>query len=122
MATGARSCPWSIAGLTITACPALSRLSYRKPSPRSYAPLRKTRCEPHDPVPPAAARRHHRMVAIAAKADGQALAGSRRDRRRLPAHGRIALARRDDRIGGVSRGRLLVVCALHQPLFPPHAL
>ena len=41
-------------------------------------------------------RRHRRMVAIAAKADGQALAGSRRDRR-LPGHGRIVPARREDR-------------------------
>jgi hypothetical protein len=38
------------------------------------------------------------MVAIAAKVDGQALVGGRRDRR--------------DRIGCVSRRRQLVVCAL----------
>src|SRR5260370_27371245 len=60
------------------------------------------------------------MVAIAAKVDGQALAGSRRDRR-LPGPGRIVLACRDDRIGCVSRGRQLVVCALHQRLFHANA-
>ena len=38
------------------------------------------------------------MVAIAAKVDGQALVGSRRDRRG-PRHGRIVLAGSDDRIG-----------------------
>src|SRR5262249_41962462 len=43
MATGARSYQWSIAGLTITACPAPRRISYRKTSRRSHAPLRKTR-------------------------------------------------------------------------------
>jgi len=60
------------------------------------------------------------MVAIAAEVDGQALAGSRRDRR-LPGHGRIILACRDDRIGRVSRRRQLVVCALHQRLFHANA-
>jgi hypothetical protein len=51
------------------------------------------------------------MVAIAAKVDGQALVGGRRDRRG-PRHWRIVLACSDDRIGCVSRRRQLVVCAL----------
>src|SRR2546430_14515595 len=114
MATGARSYQWSIAGLTITACQAPRRISCRKTS-RRYAPLRKTHREHHDTIRPGSDRRHRRMVAIAAKVDGQALAGSRRDRR-LPGHGRIVLACRDDRIGCVSRGRQLGVCALSASL------
>jgi hypothetical protein len=39
----------------------------RKTSPRSHAPLRKTRREHHDTIRPGSDRRHHRMVAIAAK-------------------------------------------------------
>src|SRR5436309_14732316 len=104
MATGARSYQGSIPGLTITACQAPRRISSRKTSRRSHAPLRKTRREHHDTIRPGSDRRHRHMVAIAAKVDGQALAGSRRDRR-LPGHGRIVLACRDDRIGCVSRGR-----------------
>ena len=48
--------------------------------PAVAAPLRKTRREHHDTIGPGCDRRHRRMVAIAAEVDGQALAGSRRDR------------------------------------------
>src|SRR6266446_11001826 len=43
MATGARSCLWSIVGLTITACQAPRRISYRKTSRQSHEQLRETR-------------------------------------------------------------------------------
>src|ERR1700716_3197904 len=42
MATGARSYQWSMAGLTITACQALRRISCRKTSRQPRAPLKKT--------------------------------------------------------------------------------
>ncbi|MGC1315646.1 MAG: MnhB domain-containing protein, partial [Pseudolabrys sp.] len=43
MATGARSYRWFIAGLTITACQALRRISCRKTSRQPHKPLRETR-------------------------------------------------------------------------------
>src|SRR5437899_9303756 len=43
MATGARSCLWSIVGLTITACQAPRRISYRKTSRQSHEQLREPR-------------------------------------------------------------------------------
>src|SRR6516162_7877849 len=110
----------SIAGPTITACPAPSRISCRETSARSHAPLRKTRSEHYDTIFPGSDRRHRRMVAIAAKVDGQALVGGQRDRRG-PRHWRIVLACSDDRIGCVSCCRQLVVRALHQRLLHANA-
>src|SRR6266566_7157876 len=43
MATGARSCLWSTAGLTITACQAPRRISCPKTSRQSHEQLRETR-------------------------------------------------------------------------------
>src|SRR5437016_12907045 len=43
MATGARSCLWSIVGLTITACQAPRRISYRKTSRQYHEQLREPR-------------------------------------------------------------------------------
>ena len=74
----------SIAGPTITACRAPSRISCRETSVRSHAPLRNTRREHHDTSFAGSDRRHHRMVAIAAKVDVQALFFS--DQPKLAAH------------------------------------
>ena len=115
-----RSYRWSIAGPTITACRAPSRISCRKTSPRSHAPLRKTRREHHDTIFPGSDRRHRRMVAIAAKVDGQALVGRQRDRRG-PRHRGVVLAGSNDRIGCVSCCRQFVVRALHQRLLNANA-
>src|SRR5437588_2228667 len=120
MATGARSYQWSTAGLTITACQAPRRISCPKTSRQSHEQLRETRAVSITIlfvlVPIGA------IIAwwLSQQRLSQALAGSRRDRR-LPGHGRIVLACRDDRIGCISRRRQLVVCALHQRLFHANA-
>ncbi len=63
------------------ACQAPSRISHRRTSPPSHAPLRETRRELRDPISSDSDRRHHRVVAVTAEADGQALVGGRDDRR-----------------------------------------
>src|SRR6266853_1734038 len=108
MATGARSSRSSIAGLTITAYPAppgiLCRKMNRRPDCRRRGP-------PHE--------RHHPvhgwnsgncgMVALTATAG-----------RRFSRTEHVVPAAGENRIGRVSRGRWLVVRAVHQRLLHAH--
>ena len=78
-ATGARSSRWSIAGRMITAYRAPRRTSFRRISRRRHGPFRELRRERHHPVHGCDSG-HRRMVALAATADSQTLAGRRCDR------------------------------------------
>ena len=117
-ATGARSCRSSIAGPMTTACRAPRRTSFRRTSRRPTRAVREPRRERHRPVH-GCDRGHRRMVALAAAADGEALAGGRLDRR-LPGHGSDRPAGSEDRARRVPRGRRLAVRAVHQRLLHAH--
>ena len=119
-ATGARSSRSSIAGPTTTACPAPRRISCRRTSRRPIAGRSGSlRRERHHPVH-GCGRGDRRMVAVAAAADSQTLAGGRARSAIFPAREHIDLAGSEDRTGRVSRRRRLAVRALHQRLLDAH--
>src|SRR5712671_7572537 len=118
MATGARSSPLSIAGLTITACPAPSGILCRRMNRRPDCWRRWPTHERHYPVHGWNSG-NRRMVALAATADSQALAGGRSNRR-LARGKPFVRAAGENRIGRVSRGRRLVIRTLHQRLLHAH--
>src|SRR5208283_1819726 len=111
MATGARSCQSSTAGLTIIVCQAPSRIFCRKISPPPNECLWQSRHEYHIHIL-GCGRGHRRMVVVAAKDNSKALVRGGLDRR----HRRIVRARRENRIGPVSRYRRLSLRALDQRL------
>src|SRR5438445_2798213 len=118
MATGARSSLSSIAGPTITAYPAPPGISCRKMNRRPDRWRRGPTCERHYPVHGCNSG-NCGMVALAATAGSQALAGGR-SYRRLARAKPFVRATGENRIGRVSRGRRLVIRTLHQRLLHAH--
>src|SRR5437588_744795 len=107
-----------LAGLTITAYPGPSGISFRKMNRLPDRWRRGPNRERHYPV-------HGRnsgdcgMVALAATAGSQALAGGRSNRRLARGEPFVPGAG-ENRIGRVSRGRRLIVRTLHQRLLHAH--